>query len=182
MSATTQLEAAAVVEATASLPVDNRPHTREWLTFRIGQEEYGIDILCVQEIRSFEKPTRIANGPGHVKGVVNLRGVVVPVLDLRMSLGATELGVDDATVTVVLTVGSQIVGAMVDSVCDVLQIDADEIRPFPRVATSIEPCFITGIGAIEVEGVERMLILLDIASLITSLRIGSSLAPELGEI
>src|SRR6185295_9052240 len=101
----------------------------EYLTFRLGGEEYGIDILRVQEIRSYEQPTRIANAPGYLKGVVNLRGVIVPIIDLRVRLGCAQAEYNHFTVVIVLNVKGRVVGAVVDSVSDVLELPAEAIRP-----------------------------------------------------
>ena len=107
----------------------------EYLTFRLGGEEYGIDILRVQEIRSYEQPTRIANAPGYIKGVVNLRGVIVPIVDLRVRLGCAQAEYNHFTVVIVLNVKGRVVGAVVDSVSDVLELPAEAIRPAPPMAT-----------------------------------------------
>jgi len=180
MSASIELETSAIANAAITAAKAAPPFSaQEWLTFRLGEEEYGMDILRVQEIRSYEKPTRIANMPDFVKGVVNLRGVIVPILDLRMKLGMTDLRYDGATVTIVLNVGSQVVGVVVDSVSDVLELKPDDVKPFPEMTTSVESRFITGIGSLKHDGHDRMLILLDIASLIRSMKIGSVAEEEL---
>ncbi|MEJ5998998.1 chemotaxis protein CheW [Paucibacter soli] len=137
--------------------------SRQFLTFRIGTEEYGIDILKVQEIRSYEAPTRIANAPAFVKGVVNLRGVIVPIVDLRLRLGSPA-EYNAFTVSIVLNVCSRVVGVVVDSVSDVLELDADAIKPAPEVSAAIDTRFVTGLGKVG----ERMLILLDIESMVGS--------------
>lgn len=140
-----------------------RTDGRQFLTFRISEEEYGLDILRVQEIRSYESPTRVANAPAFVKGVVNLRGVIVPILDLRIRLGqASEYNA--FTVVIVLNVAGRVVGIVVDSVSDVLELGADEIKPRPEVPAAMDARFITGLGKIG----DRMLILLDIETLIDS--------------
>ena len=139
---------------------------QEWLTFRLGAEEYGIDIQRVQEIRSYEQPTRIANAPEFIKGVVNLRGVIVPIFDLRMKLCSGEARYDGLTVTIVLNVNGHTVGAVVDSVSDVLKLGAEDIKPFPEMSSAIESGFITGIGSIKADGRNRMLILMDIVALV----------------
>ena len=140
---------------------------KQFLTFRIAEEEYGLDILRVQEIRSYEAPTRVANAPAFVKGVVNLRGVIVPILDLRLRLG--QAGEYNAfTVVIVLNVAGRIVGIVVDSVSDVLELSADEIKPPPEVAAALDARFITGLGKLG----ERMLILLDIEAMIQSPDLG----------
>ena len=140
----------------------------EFLTFRLGAEEYGIDILKVQEIRSYEKPTRIANAPSFVKGVVNLRGVIVPIVDLRLKLGCDTADYNSFTVVIVLNVKGRVVGAVVDSVSDVLELKADTIKPAPEMASAIDEGYITGIGSIN----DRMLILMDIESLMSSADMG----------
>jgi purine-binding chemotaxis protein CheW len=140
----------------------------EYLTFRLGREEYGIDILRVQEIRSYEQPTRIANAPAFIKGVVNLRGVIVPIVDLRVKLGCDSVEYNGFTVVVVLNVRGRVVGAVVDSVSDVLQLSGEAIRPAPEMHTSVDTRFITGIGSIG----ERMLILMDIEGLMSSADMG----------
>ena len=144
----------------------------EFLTFRLGGEEYGIDILRVQEIRSYEPPTRIANAPAFVKGVVNLRGVIVPIIDLRLKLGCERAEYNAFTVVVVLNVRNRVVGAVVDSVSDVLELTSDEIRPAPELASSVDASYITGIGAVKAGDAERMLILMDIEALMSSADMG----------
>lgn len=140
----------------------------EFLTFRLGGEEYGIDILRVQEIRSYEEPTRIANAPSFIKGVVNLRGVIVPVVDLRIKLGCEKVEYNGFTVVIVLNVHGRVVGAVVDSVSDVLELGKDAIRPAPEMNLSVDTGFITGIASVG----ERMLILMDIAALMSSADMG----------
>ena len=140
----------------------------EFLTFTLGAEEYGIDILKVQEIRSYEQPTRIANAPAFVKGVVNLRGVIVPVVDLRLKLGCETVEYNSFTVVIVLNVKGRVVGAVVDSVSDVLELKADSIKPAPEMTSAIDEGCITGIGSIN----DRMLILIDIESLMASADMG----------
>ncbi len=148
----------------------------EFLTFRLGDEEYGIDILRVQEIRSYEQPTRIANAPAFIKGVVNLRGVIVPIIDLRLKLGCEKVEYNGFTVVVVLNVRGRVVGTVVDSVSDVLELGKDDVKPAPQLHSSVDSAFITGIGAIR-QGhgdaeTERMLILMDIEALLSSAEMG----------
>ena len=140
----------------------------EFLTLRLGAEEYGIDILRVQEIRSYEEPTRIANAPSFIKGVVNLRGVIVPVVDLRIKLGCNTVEYNGLTVVVVLNVHGRVVGAVVDSVSDVLELSQDLIKPAPEMNTTVDTSFITGIASVG----ERMLILMDIDALMSSADMG----------
>jgi purine-binding chemotaxis protein CheW len=157
----------------------------EFLTFRLGEEEYGIDILRVQEIRSYESPTRIANAPHFIKGVVNLRGVIVPIIDLRLKLGCEKAEYNGFTVVVVLNVRGRVVGAVVDSVSDVLALSRENIKPAPELNSSIDASFITGIGTIKngqgqgqndgttaAADKERMLILMDIEALMSSAEMG----------
>ena len=172
MSANTEFESSAIAAAATGAGQMPAPFTAtEWLTFRLGDEEHGIDILRVQEIRSYEKPTRISNMPDYVKGVVNLRGVIVPILDLRMKFGMTDLRYDGVTVTIVLNVNGQIIGSVVDSVSDVIELKQEEVKPFPAMTSSMESRFITGIGSVQHEGAERTLILLDIVSLVSSMKL-----------
>ncbi|MCY7315381.1 MAG: chemotaxis protein CheW [Rubrivivax sp.] len=148
----------------------------EFLTFRLGAEEYGIDILRVQEIRSYEPPTRIAKAPPFIKGVVNLRGVIVPIVDLRLKLGCDTAEYNTFTVVVVLNVRGRVVGAVVDSVSDVLALSRDHIKPAPELNSSVDANFITGIGTIKngqgESQSERMLILMDIEGLMGSADMG----------
>lgn len=140
----------------------------EFLTFRLGGEEYGIDILRVQEIRSYEQPTRIANAPSFIKGVVNLRGVIVPIVDLRLKLGCDTANYDSFTVVIVLNVKGRVVGAVVDSVSDVLQLTKEAVKAAPELSSSVDTSFITGIGNVG----DRMLILIDIESFMSSADMG----------
>ena len=140
----------------------------EFLTFRLGAEEYGIDILRVQEIRSYEAPTRIANAPPFIKGVVNLRGVIVPVVDLRIKLNCAQVEYNGFTVVIVLNVHGRVVGAVVDSVSDVLQLSPELIKPAPEMDTTVDTGFITGIASVG----ERMLILMDIEALMSGADMG----------
>nr|WP_295081787.1 chemotaxis protein CheW [uncultured Roseateles sp.] len=140
-----------------------RADSKQFLTFRVGEEEYGMDILRVQEIRSYEAPTRVANAPQFIKGVTNLRGVIVPIVDLRMRLGQSA-EYTSFTVTIVLNVCQRIVGIVVDSVSDVLELTTEQIKPRPEVAAALDARYITGLGKIG----ERMLILLDIDAMVAS--------------
>ena len=144
----------------------------EYLTFRLGAEEYGIDILRVQEIRSYEAPTRIANAPEFIKGVVNLRGVIVPIIDLRLKLGCERHDYNEFTVVIVLNVRGRVVGAVVDSVSDVLELAEAQIRPAPALHGSVDAGFITGIGTVGQGDAQRMLVLMDIEALMGSADMG----------
>ncbi len=133
-------------------------HIREFLAFKIGSEEYGIDILRVQEIRSYEKPTTIVNAPPDLKGMVNLRGVIVPIIDLRLRLGLANVQYDHLTVVIVLNIGVRVVGVVVDAVSDVLTLEPAQLRPVPALDAKLEPDHFLAIGTVG----NRMLILLDI--------------------
>ena len=141
---------------------------REFLTFKLGQEEYGIDILRVQEIRSYEAPTRMANMPAFIKGVVNLRGVIVPVLDMRLKFDLPEVSYNDFTVVIVLNIGHKVVGMVVDGVSDVISFTPAELKPVPEFSSTIGNDYLLAIGAVQ----ERMLILLDIEKLMTGAEMG----------
>jgi purine-binding chemotaxis protein CheW len=136
---------------------------REFLTFRLGAEEYGIDILKVQEIRGWEPPTAIANLPDFIKGVVNLRGIIVPIIDMRLKFRLTA-DYDATTVVIILSVAKRVMGVVVDSVSDVVTLGAEQMRDAPQFAGALDTRFITGLGTVD----DRMLILLDIEKLMTS--------------
>lgn len=140
----------------------------EYLTFRLGQEEYGIDILKVQEIRGYEQPTRIANAPVFIKGVVNLRGTIVPIVDMRIKFNCSEAEYNSFTVVIILNLHNRIVGIVVDSVSDVMELDMSTMRPAPDIDSSIDNSCILGLGSVA----ERMLILLDIEKLMGGLEMG----------
>ncbi len=136
---------------------------REYLTFRLDQEEYGIDILKVQEIRGYEPPTRIANAPNFIKGVVNLRGTIVPIVDMRLKFNCSKAEYDSFTVVIILNLGHRIVGIVVDSVSDVMELPADSLKAAPDVESVIGSDAVLGLGSLG----DRMLILLDIGKLMS---------------
>ena len=141
---------------------------REYLTFRLDQEEYGIDILKVQEIRGYEQPTRIANAPAFIKGVVNLRGTIVPIVDLRLKFNCAQADYNSFTVVIILNLRDRVVGIVVDSVSDVMELSAENIRSAPDVESAIDNGCILGLGSVG----ERMLILLDIEKLMSNADMG----------
>ncbi len=141
---------------------------KEYLTFRLGAEEYGIDILKVQEIRGYEEPTHIANSPPYIKGVVNLRGTIVPIVDMRMRFACEKVEYNGFTVSIILNVGDRVVGVVVDSVSDVMELPADAVKPAPEMGSVIDAQYITGLGQVG----ERLMILLDIERLILSPSMG----------
>ena len=142
--------------------------TIEVLAFKLGDEEYGIDILKVKEIREQDPVTRIANAPDFIKGVVNLRGIVVPIVDLRKRLRFNIREHDQVTVVIVLNFANRTIGMVVDSVSDVVRIGPDDIRPAPQMGTGFDANFLLGLGTID----DRMLILIDIERLFSSEELG----------
>ena len=141
---------------------------REFLAFKLGAEEYGIDILRVQEIRSYEEPTRIANAPPFIKGVVNLRGVIVPIVDMRLKFNLEQVSYDSFTVVIVLNIGNRVMGMVVDAVSDVITLTPEQLRPVPEFNSAIAGDHLLAIGAVQ----DRMLILVDIEKLMASPEMG----------
>ncbi|MDE0855874.1 MAG: chemotaxis protein CheW [Nevskia sp.] len=137
---------------------------QEFLTFTLGTEEYGVDILKVQEIRGYDTVTRIPDAPEFIKGVINLRGTIVPVIDLRLKFRLGEASYNALTVMIVLNIGSRVVGMVVDSVSDVIALDAAQICPPPEFGAALDTRYLAGLGTLE----GRMLILIDIESLLGS--------------
>lgn len=136
----------------------------EYLTFLLGSEEYGLDILKVQEIRGYDAVTNIANTPECIKGVVNLRGKIVPIVDLRIKLNLGKAEYNEFTVVIILNLHERVVGIVVDGVSDVIAISSEQIRDVPSLVTSIDTKYIVGLAAVE----EVMLILVDIEQLMSS--------------
>ena len=141
---------------------------REFLAFKLGAEEYGIDILRVQEIRSYEEPTRIATAPPFMKGVVNLRGVIVPIVDMRLKFNLEQVNYDSFTVVIVLNIGQRVMGIVVDAVSDVTTLTPQQLRPVPEFNSTIASDHLLAIGAVG----DRMLILVDIEKLMSSAEMG----------
>ena len=142
----------------------SEPSGQEFLVFTLGDEEYGIDILKVQESRGYDQVTRIANTPAFIKGVTNLRGVIVPIVDLRIKFSQVDVDYNDNTVVIVLNFGQRVVGIVVDGVSDVLSLTAEQIRPAPEFAVTLSTEYLTGLGALG----DRMLILVNIEKLLNS--------------
>ena len=140
----------------------------EVLSFRLGKEEYAISILTVQEIRGYDAPTRLASAPDYLKGIINLRGTIVPIVDMRIKFGLGEPTYDDFTVVIILNIAKHVIGMVVDSVSDVVTLTEDQIRPAPDMGTSVETNYLRGLGTVG----ERMLILLDIDKLLQSDELG----------
>jgi purine-binding chemotaxis protein CheW len=137
---------------------ENGGHAQEYLLYTLGPEEYAIDILKVQEIRGYEAPTTIANAPGFLKGVINLRGTIVPIVDLRIKFNVGTADYTPFTVVIILNIGSRVVGIVVDSVSDVTLLRQEQIRPAPDFAATVDTKYINGLCTLD----ERMLIVVDI--------------------
>ena len=138
--------------------------SRELLTFTLGSEEYGIDILKVQEIRGYEAVTTIANAPEFIKGVINLRGIIVPVVDMRIKFKLGSVTYDETTVVIILNIADRVVGMVVDGVSDVTTLKASEIKPAPEFGSGMDTKYLQGLGTVD----ERMIILVDIEKLMSS--------------
>lgn len=143
-------------------------NSSEFLTFALGSEEYGVDILTVKEIRGYDAVTRLPDAPDYIKGVINLRGIIVPVIDMRVKFRLERADYTALTVMIVLNVADRVVGMVVDSVSDVVRLSAEQVRAVPEIGATIDRQFLTGIGTLD----ERMLILLDIERLMTSTEMG----------
>jgi len=130
----------------------------QFVTFTLGNEEYGVEILKVQEIIGYQGFTKIPNVPPFVKGVLNLRGSVVPVIDLRLKFGMPEKEYDKFTVILILEVAGRIIGTIVDAVSDVVTLTEDEMQPTPDFSSGIRTDFISGMGRKD----DKLIILLDI--------------------
>ncbi len=138
------------------------------LTFTLADEEYGVDILRVQEIKGWDSVTGIPNTPDYIRGVINLRGTIVPVIDMRLRFGLPPLEYGPLTVVIVLRVESgsrtRIMGIVVDAVSDVYNLPEDRIRPAPDFGGAVESEFITGLAGVE----DKMVIVLDVDRLLNS--------------
>ncbi len=141
---------------------------QEFLSFTLGEEEYGIDIQKVQELRGYEAVTRIANAPAFIKGVVNLRGIIVPIIDMRLKFALGTPSYDQFTVVIVLNIGGRVVGMVVDSVSDVITLAPEQIRPAPEMGAALDTDYLVGLGTVN----DRMLILVDIEKLMSSDEMG----------
>ncbi len=151
-----------------SFASNTNAESKEILAFTLGKEEYGIDILRVQELRGYETVTRIANSADFIKGVVNLRGIIVPIVDMRIKFNLGEPTYDQFTVVIILNILGRVVGMVVDSVSDVIALTNDQIRPAPEMGAAVNSDYLTGLGTIE----DRMLILIDIDKLMSSPEMG----------
>ena len=146
----------------SSTDQDGGPVPSEYLTFTLASETYGIDILKVQEIRGYDSVTRIANTPEFIKGVINLRGVIVPIVDLRLKFRVGEATYHEFTVVIIINVLGKVVGIVVDGVSDVIELPGQSIKPAPDFGAALDTRYITGLGTVN----DEMLILIDIEKLI----------------
>lgn len=137
---------------------------REILTFALGSEEYGLNILAVQEIRGYDAVTHIANTPDFIKGVINLRGSIVPIVDLRMKFRLGNIEYGEFTVVIILNIMGRTIGIVVDGVSDVVTLDPEQIKPAPEFGGAVDTCYISGLTTLN----ERLIILVDIEKLLSS--------------
>jgi len=135
----------------------------QYLTFQLGEELYGVDILRVQEIKGYTTVTKIPNTPPHIKGVLNLRGTIVPIVELRTKFGMPTIDYTLFTVIVVVVVRDRIMGLVVDSVSDVLNIDKKDVQPPPQFGAKVDVSVLTGIG----KSGDKLVALLNIDRLLT---------------
>ena len=140
----------------------------EILAFTLGKEEYALEIGKVQELRGYDAVTAIANAPSFVKGVINLRGVIVPIIDMRLKFDLGQPSYDQFTVVIILSINGRTVGMVVDSVSDVVTLSRDDIKPAPTMGTVVDTEYLIGIAPVD----NRMLIVVDIAKLLSSADIG----------
>lgn len=153
------------VETSMEKPAaENVAESQEYLAFVLGDESYGIDILKVQEIRGYDAVTKIANTPDFIKGVVNLRGLIVPIVDLRIKFRLGKVEYDEFTVVIILNLRGRVVGIVVDGVSDVMTLQQNQIRSVPDIVASIDTRYITGLANVE----DKMFILVDIENLMNS--------------
>ena len=138
--------------------------TNEYLTFTLGKEEYGMPILNVQEIRGYDTVTTLANTPEFIKGVVNLRGIIVPIVDMRIKFGLGNVTYNNLTVVIILNIANRVVGIVVDGVSDVIALTPDQLKAAPEFSGAMDTQYITGLGTVD----ERMIIVVDIEKLMTS--------------
>ena len=141
-----------------------REETREVLVFVLGSEEYGVDILKVQEIRGYEKVTPIPAAPDYLKGVVNLRGVIVPVIDMRVKFRMPEVRYDSFTVVVILRIAGRVIGLVVDGVSDVVHFAHSDVKPAPQLGALVDSSFLAGVATQD----DRMVLLVDIERLLST--------------
>ncbi|HJV80043.1 chemotaxis protein CheW [Noviherbaspirillum sp.] len=140
----------------------------EVIAFTLGSEEYGIDIQRVQELRGYDAVTRLADAPDYIKGVVNLRGLIVPIVDMRIKFNIGTPTYDQFTVVIILNIAGKVIGMVVDSVSDVITLAGEEIKPAPDMGSTLNTDYLIGLGTRD----DRMLILVDIDKLMSGSEIG----------
>jgi purine-binding chemotaxis protein CheW len=144
-------------------------HTQQFLTFKLAGEEYGVGILSVQEIRGWSAVTAIPHSPSWLLGVINLRGAVVPIIDLRIKFNFARADYNEFTVVIILNVGTRVVGIVVDGVSDVITLGSEQIKPAPSLGNNADTSHIIGFGTLD----ERMRILMDVEKLVTGADLGA---------
>ncbi|SEP72527.1 purine-binding chemotaxis protein CheW [Ectothiorhodospira magna] len=157
-----------MTDKTKDRAIINAEESREYLTFTLGDEEYGMDILNVQEIRGYDAVTKIANSPDFIKGVINMRGVIVPIIDMRLKFHLGDAEYNQFTVVIILNIVGRVVGMVVDGVSDVVALKPDQIRPAPEFGAILDTAYIDGLATLD----ERMVIVVDIEKLMSSGEMG----------
>jgi purine-binding chemotaxis protein CheW len=153
-----------MAQSSPSHPSGTSISANEFLTFTLGKEEYGIPILNVQEIRGYDAVTTLANMPDFIKGMINLRGIIVPIVDMRIKFHLGNVEYNELTVVIILNVAGRVIGMVVDGVSDVITLASEQIKPAPEFGSAIDTKYVMGIGTVD----GRMLILVDIEKLMTS--------------
>lgn len=157
-----------ITKVTESESTTSSLANQEFLAFTLGNEEYGIDIQTVQELRGYDAVTTLANAPAHIKGVVNLRGIIVPIIDMRIKLNLGTPTYDQFTVVIILNIQKRVIGIVVDSVSDVITLTENQLKAAPKMGSTMQSDYLIGLGTID----ERMIILVDIASLMAGADFG----------
>ncbi|SBS35349.1 Chemotaxis protein CheW [Marinomonas spartinae] len=154
----------------SSLPNNSGVHsvTREFLAFVLGDETYALDIMSVKEIRGYEPVTKIANAPNYIKGVINLRGDIVPIVDLRIKFGVGEPSYNEWTIVIMLNIKDRILGIVVDGVSDVMNFEEEDIKPAPEFGAAFDSRYLDGLAAVD----DLMVIVVDIEALVSSEELG----------
>ncbi len=165
----------ATVEETAG-KVGLDADSEQYLTFDLADEHYGVDILKVQEIKGYTAVTKIPNTPSYMTGVLNLRGTIVPIVDLRLKFGMEPTEPTSFTVIVVVNVGKRVMGFLVDAVSDVLELASKDIQPPPELGSKVDITFVSGIGNCN----DRLVTLLDIDRVLTDAEVeaATAVSPE----
>ena len=150
-------------QSTAPLLPVASSSTMQFLTFTVGKEEFGVDIMMVREVKGWSETTRRPNTPEYLRGVLNLRGIIIPIFDLRARFGSGLTDANEKNVVVIIAVGSRTLGILCDTVSDILTVGSDDIKPSPETSTGLNEKFVSGLIAVE----GRMVVLLDIEVLLS---------------